>query len=419
MVDILQTGVLLVAAGCLLFLYQIPWGWMQESSPLLAYSGGTKQENRLIRETITQHIPLYSYAGCDNEAVLSMQSILTEEEIMLAEARDEEQVSFQDKMEEENAQAKLEKNKTEEATAGEKESEEESSSGQSGGDTVSETLSEETVAVDAVSHTAEKPIILDMAQYTDFDKLIQDFYIVDKSTYITAEELQIEKMLNLDLRLEDIKAGKALNASDAPRILIYHTHSQEGYADSVPGDKSMTVVGAGEKLASILKEEYGIPVLHHTGEYDVENRDYAYANVTPVLEQILAENPTIEIIIDLHRDGVAADTRLVTEVNGKPTAQFMFFNGLSRLNSTGEIAYLKNENRSGNLAFSFQLQVKCMEYYPGLTRSIYLKGYRYNMQYKDRSLLVELGAQTNTVEEVYNALPPLAHVISMVLLGEE
>ena len=88
------------------------------------------------------------------------------------------------------------------------------------------------------------------------------------------------------------------------------------------------------------------------------------------------------------------------------------------MKSAGEIEYLKNENREGNLAFSFQLQVKCMEYYPGLARSIYLKGYRYNMQYKEKSLLVELGAQTNTVEEVWNALPPLAHVLSMVLKGE-
>ena len=151
----------------------------------------------------------------------------------------------------------------------------------------------------------------------------------------------------------------------------------------------------------------------------MENRDYAYANAEKELPEILEENPEIEVIIDLHRDGVAEGTRLVTDVNGKPTAQLMFFNGLSRLKSTGEIDYLKNENRAGNLAFSFQLQVKCNEYYPGFARNIYLKGYRYNMQYRAKSLLVELGAQTNTVEEVYNALEPLAHVISMVLLGEE
>ena len=86
----------------------------------------------------------------------------------------------------------------------------------------------------------------------------------------------------------------------------------------------------------------------------------------------------------------------------------MFFNGLSRTRKAGEIPYLVNENRDANLAFSFQMQLKCQQYYPGLARRIYLKGYRYNMQYRARSLLVELGAQTNTLEEVHNAVPLLA-----------
>ena len=150
----------------------------------------------------------------------------------------------------------------------------------------------------------------------------------------------------------------------------------------------------------------------------MENRDYAYANAVPDLERILSENPSVEVVIDLHRDGVADGTHLVTEIDGKQMAQFMFFNGMSRLNSVGEIDYLRNDNRDGNLAFSFQLQVKCKQYYPGLARNIYLKGYRYNMQYKARSLLVELGAQTNTVEEVYNTVPYLAHVLAMVLSGD-
>ena len=202
-----------------------------------------------------------------------------------------------------------------------------------------------------------------------------------------------------------------------PQILIYHTHSQEGYADSVAGDEDSGVMGAGEELARLLSQEYGFRVLHHKGKYDVKSRDYAYSEAVPGLEQVLAENPSIEVIIDLHRDGVGDETHLVTDLNGKRTAQVMLFNGLSRTKKIGEIAYLKNENRESNLAFSFQLQTKMMEYYPGLARKIYLKGYRYNMHYRPRSLLIELGAQTNTEEEVRNALPPLAHCIAMVLEG--
>jgi len=61
----------------------------------------------------------------------------------------------------------------------------------------------------------------------------------------------------------------------------------------------------------------------------------------------------------------------------------------------------------------------CNEYYPGLTRRIYLKGYRYNMHLCPQSLLIELGAQTNTCEEVKNTLDILAHVLSMCLDREE
>ena len=75
--------------------------------------------------------------------------------------------------------------------------------------------------------------------------------------------------------------------------------------------------------------------------------DYSEAAVRKILE----ENPSIEVLIDLHRDGVAEDTRLVTEINGKQTARIMFFNGLSRTRTNGEISYLKNPYIQDNLAF--------------------------------------------------------------------
>jgi stage II sporulation protein P len=202
---------------------------------------------------------------------------------------------------------------------------------------------------------------------------------------------------------------------DQPQILIYHTHSQETYADSVPGEESTSIVGVGEWLAQILTESYGYKVLHHTGKYDVEVRDDAYSNSLPAIEALLEEHPTIEVVIDLHRDEMPEEKKLLIDLDGRPTARFMFFNGLSRTRKTGDISYLYNENLGQNLAFSFQLQKKALEYYPGLTRKIYLKGYRYNMHLKPRTLLVELGAQNNTVAEAMNACDPLAHILDLVL----
>ena len=171
-------------------------------------------------------------------------------------------------------------------------------------------------------------------------------------------------------------------------------------------------------LAEILRKQYGYNVMHHMGQYDVEKRDYAYSNSLPALEAILKENPSIEVVIDLHRDEVAEGTRLVTEIGGKKMARFMFFNGLSRTRRLGDIDSLPNKNIADNLAFSFQMQVLCNEYYPGLTRRIYLKGYRYNMHLKQRYLLIEMGAQTNTYEECMNSCVPLAQMLDLELSGK-
>ena len=257
---------------------------------------------------------------------------------------------------------------------------------------------------------AVQQVQIDRTQLADYETLVRNFYAIDANTMAGSDQLSVEKLLGMDMTLPQ--------EGDGPQILIYHTHSQEAFADSVPGDVNTGIVGVGECLTKILTEQYGYRVLHNTGQYDVETRDNAYSKALPAVEQILAENPSIQVIIDLHRDEVAEETKLVTDIQGRPTARFMFFNGLSRTRKTGDIDYLANENQEANLAFSFQMQLKAAEYYPGLTRRIYLKGYRYNMHLRPRTLLVELGAQNNTVEEAINACDPLAHILDMVLKGE-
>lgn len=245
----------------------------------------------------------------------------------------------------------------------------------------------------------------------DYTELVKAFYAIDSTTVAGSELLNTQNLLAKDMRMK--------GSSDNPQILIYHTHSQEAFKDSVPGDESTTIVGAGEKLAQLLHDKYGYNVIHNTDSFDKESRDYAYSNSLPVLEQILMENPSIEVIIDLHRDAMPEDRRLVVDLQGRPTAQFMFFNGLSRTARSGAIESLENPYLEDNLAFSFQMQTASNEYYPGIARRIYLKAYRYNLHLRPKSLLIELGAQNNTVEEIMNAIDPLAHIIHLVLVGEE
>lgn len=257
-------------------------------------------------------------------------------------------------------------------------------------------------------HTRQQQ--LDRNALRDYETLLDRFYTVDANTMAGSDQLDVERFFQKDMTVSKESPG--------PQILIYHTHSQEGFADSVPGDDATNIQGVGGRLARILEDTYGYEVLHHDGEYDVNGRDDAYANALPDVARILEENPSIQVVIDLHRDEMPRETRLVTDIDGRPTARFMFFNGLSRTRTTGNISYLYNQYLEDNLAFSFQMQYKAQEYYPGLTRKIYLKGYRYNMHLASKYLLIELGAQNNTLEEAMNACDPLAHILDLVLSGE-
>ena len=182
-------------------------------------------------------------------------------------------------------------------------------------------------------------------ELSSYEELIKAFYAVDSTTVAGEGLLRAETFLEKDMRIQ----GDA----DAPQILLYHTHSKESFADSVPGDENGGIVGAGEYLAQLLREEYGYNVIHDTGCYD-EDRAYAYNNSLPAIETILQENPSIEAVIDLHRDEMPADRRLVMELQGRPTAQFMFFNGLCRTKK-GEIAQLENPYLADNLPESLPL----------------------------------------------------------------
>ena len=270
-------------------------------------------------------------------------------------------------------------------------------------------VAENTQANESATETSIYPAVekqknINRKKLQDFDYLRQNFYQVDNTTTVDSTLLNAKKFLKKDMKLQKDVEG--------PQILIYHTHSKEAFSDSKKGE---TVVALGDYLEEILETRYGIEVLHHKGKYDTPTRDNAYAQAQPNIEKILKENPSIEVVIDLHRDGVPETTHLVTEINGKPTAQIMFFNGLCRTTS-GELGSYPNEYLEDNLACSFQMHLTAMEYYPGFARRIYLKGYRYNMHLCPKSMLIEVGAQNNTFAEAKNAMEPLADILSKVLL---
>lgn len=250
-----------------------------------------------------------------------------------------------------------------------------------------------------------------MAQLADYDFLMKHFYSVHTSTTATRQEMDANVLLKKDLSMK--------KDPSKPQILIYHTHSQEAFADYGPDNPDATVVGIGSYLTELLTAK-GYNVIHHTGVYDLVDgkldRSKAYTYALDAITGIIQENPSIEVVLDLHRDGVKEDLHMVNEVNGKPTAPLMFFNGMSQT-PTGPIEYLPNPYKEDNLAFSLKMQLDAAAYYPGLTRKIYLKGLRYNLHLRPKSALIEVGAQTNTYQEALNAMEPLSQLLDMVLQG--
>ena len=368
--------------------------------PVLSYGQEQTPEDffSAVLRTVGEQFPILSFqeTDCGEEEII--------EDAETAEAiREENEKLIAQKLEAENqAQAVTEENQQAQET-------------QSDGaaETQNETAQAQETSQIPEGTATQKQVEIPREQLTDFNYLLNNFFVVDPTTTALESQINVDTLLGKDMKLE--------KNPEQPQILIYHTHSQEGFADSVEGDTSTTVIGVGDYLAQLLQERYGYQVLHITDTFDIVvgqlDRSAAYNYAEPVISQALQEHPTIEIVIDLHRDGVDESKHLVTEVNGKPTAQVMFFNGLSRTNQNGEISYLPNPYIEDNLAFSFQLEYLAKQYYPEYTRCIYLKGYRYNLHLKPRSLLLEVGAQTNTVEEAKNAMEPFADLLYKVLSG--
>jgi stage II sporulation protein P len=253
-----------------------------------------------------------------------------------------------------------------------------------------------------------------LEQLADYDFVRSNLYVVPERASVLPEDLDTSVLLDMDMTIE--------KNPDVPQILIYHTHGSETFADSTEDVKNTGIIAAGSVLAQQLSEVYGYNVIHCTEIFDnvngVFDRSKAYDYSRAAVQQILTDNPEIQVIIDLHRDGVREDLRLVTQVNGKQTAQIMFFNGVSRSSAKGELTYLYNRYRSENLSFSLQAKLEALSKYPDFTRKNYIDAYQYNLDLLPRAMLIEAGAQTNTLEEEKNAMEPLADILDSVLSGK-
>ena len=204
------------------------------------------------------------------------------------------------------------------------------------------------------------------------------------------------------------------------QILIIHTHGTEAYTPAGTDvyeaseayrttDTRQSVVRVGEALAEALRA-YGLNVLHDEGLYDYPSYTSSYVRSGQAIEEYLAAYPGIVLVIDLHRDALGdGDTiyKTVAQTEEAPAAQIMFVMGSDE--------NLEHPCWQENLSLALMLQNAAAQRYPYLMRPTNLCAYRYNQQLTAGSLLMEVGATGNTLQEAITAVQLFADAVGPIL----
>lgn len=207
---------------------------------------------------------------------------------------------------------------------------------------------------------------------------------------------------------EKTKTKKVKKHGGKPRVLIYHTHATESYLPAKEGNyhttkETNTVRDVGEVLAGVL-EENGIGVVHDKTLHDNPSYNESYTRSYETVRSLLKKYPTIECIIDLHRDATAAEiSGPVETVDGKRCAVYSYV--LSNTTETYE----------ENSAFLGKLNTIADSRYSGYTGGILERPYWYNQELAGKSILIEMGNNRNNIEDVRRCARVFGEILSEAL----
>lgn len=252
----------------------------------------------------------------------------------------------------------------------------------------------------------------DLTQYTAKDGTVKEKHYgkIGGDNVIDLENGQIRNCTKLPLELIGAEAEKkpsvTLSDSNEPQVLIIHTHTTEsyerdsdGYYDTAYDGRSLcpanSVVGVGAVLAQTLADN-GISTLHDGTVFDDPVYNYSYSRSRERTEALLKEYPSIKIVLDIHRDGIAdGDVRIapVAEINGRKAAQIMIICGCD--DGTDILP-----DYMDNLRFASYLQNAIEKDNKGITRPMLFDYRFYNQDLAEASLVIEFGALANDIEQV-------------------
>lgn len=207
-----------------------------------------------------------------------------------------------------------------------------------------------------------------------------------------------------------------------PAVLILHTHTTESYTKAGESyaessayrtlEEDYNMISIGEAVAQML-DAAGIGVIHDRQIHDYPSYNGSYVHSRSAAEEILAEYPSICLILDLHRDALekqGRQLRTLAAVDGENAAQLMLVVGT-------DISRQSHKNWQENLSLALKLHALLERMYPGIMRPMNLRAQRFNQDLSPGALLVEVGAAGNTRQEALIAAKILAEGIIMLANG--
>lgn len=201
---------------------------------------------------------------------------------------------------------------------------------------------------------------------------------------------------------------------DKPYVLIYHTHTSESYLPESGKDHLLNqqgdIVKVGAYLQKILEEKYGIKTIHCDQIHDHYPFRESYQRSQQTLIKYLKEYPSLNILLDIHRDATPGLKSTCT-VKGSDAATLMMVVGSDKMG-------LAHPNWKKNHEFAIRLNESLNLYYPGLCNGIVISNARYNQHLSDHALIVEFGNQNSKLEQVYQTVEHFAEILAVAIQEE-
>lgn len=228
--------------------------------------------------------------------------------------------------------------------------------------------------------------------------------------------IDIKSMLSQSLSYKIEKNSK-------PQVLIMHTHTTESFmtenrdyyteADLTRRtDENLNMVHLGNIVADKLNSA-GIVTVHDKTVHDYPEYNNSYTRSAATVNANLKKYPSVKIVIDMHRDAISANdtdkVKVTTEINGKKAAQIMLVMG----SQSGSVTNFPNWKENLKLALKLQQTIEVM--YPSLARPLSLMSRNYNESLTTGSMLIEMGTDGNTIDEVSYSAELLSNALASLL----